>query len=101
MVASRRNLLLVGLGIVAWAAAAPEVTRADVSQAVKGSLRAECQPLSHRNVPEGRRRPLGADLRGSVTRRLRELGIRRRAGGSSTTGSRGQDQRPQEGGVAR
>ncbi len=142
MGASPRNLLLLSLGVVVWAAVAsliattiagpvsknptcgqlrddaslqrrtvvalskefdapPGITRAELSRTVRRSLGTECERLRRKGVREGGRRPLGADLRGTVTRRLRELGIRRRAGGSSPTGSRGQDQRSQEGGVAR
>lgn len=118
MPASARNLLLLGVGIVAFATAAsliaaaiagpvpknptcrqlrddatlrrtvvrltkefeppPKVTRAELWQTVKRSLVADCGRFSRKDGGEGRRRPLGADLRGTVTRRLRELEIRRR-----------------------
>lgn len=118
MPASARNLLLVGLGIVAFATVAsllaaaiagpvpknptciqlrddatlrrtvvrltkefeppPKVTRAELSQTVERSLVADCGRFRRKDSREGRRRPVDADLRGTVTRRLRGLEIRRR-----------------------
>jgi hypothetical protein len=52
----------------------PRVTRPERTVIVERALAAAC-PQTGR---EGRRRPLGADLRGTVSRRLRELEARRR-----------------------
>ena len=56
----------------------PGVTPPEMSQAVQSTLVTECARYRGNDGREGRRRPLGADLRGTVSRRLRELEARRR-----------------------
>jgi hypothetical protein len=58
----------------------PHVTPRELSVVARSELVRACSNARRRNDRggEGRRRPLGADLRGTVERRLRELEARRR-----------------------
>lgn len=56
----------------------PHVSRRERTEIVERALAAACPKSALKNVRQGRRRPIGADLRGTVSRRLRELEARRR-----------------------